>query len=152
MDTLSFKTISGNKATANKQWFVVDAEGQTLGRFASKVAKLIRGKHKANFTPHADCGDNVIVLNAEKVHLSGAKWEAKEYIRHTGMPGGQRSLTASQLLAKHPTALVEKAVKGMLPKNKLGAALLSNLFVYEGSEHKQEAQQPKAININEIKL
>lgn len=152
MDTLSFKTVSGNKATANKAWLVVDAEGQPLGRFASKVAKLIRGKHKANFTPHADCGDNVIVLNADKVSLSGAKWQDKTYIRHTGRPGGQRSLTANELHQKHPTALVEKAVKGMLPKNKLGAALINNLFVYQGVEHKQEAQQPKQININDIKL
>jgi len=151
VDTLSFKTISANKETANKEWIVVDAEGQPLGRFASKVAKIIRGKHKTNYTPHADCGDNVIVLNAEKVTLSGNKWDAKEYIRHTGRPGGQRSLRASELLKKHPTALVEKAVKGMLPKNKLGAALFTNLFVYEGGVHNQEAQKPKEININEIK-
>ena len=115
------------------------------------MAKIIRGKNKTNFTPHADCGDNVVVVNAEKVTLSGAKWESKEYIRHTGRPGGQRSLTASELLRKHPTALVEKAVKGMLPKNKLGAALFTNLFVYEGENHNQEAQKPKKININDIK-
>jgi len=151
VDTLSFKTVSANKESANKAWLLVDAEGQALGRVASKVAKLIRGKHKPNFTPHADCGDNVVVINAEKVSLSGAKWEAKEYIRHTGRPGGQRSLTASELLKKHPTALVEKAVKGMLPKNKLGAALFTNLFVYEGSEHGQEAQKPKQFNINDFK-
>lgn len=151
MDTLSFKTVSANKQTANKSWILVDAEGQPLGRLASQVAKIIRGKNKTNFTPHADCGDNVVVVNAEKVTLSGAKWEAKEYIRHTGRPGGQRSLTAAELLRKHPTALVEKAVKGMLPKNKLGAALFTNLFVYEGAEHNQEAQKPKKININDIK-
>jgi len=151
VDTLSFKTVSANKESANKAWLLVDAEGQALGRVASKVAKLIRGKHKTNFTPHADCGDNVVVINAEKVSLSGAKWEAKEYIRHTGRPGGQRSLTASELLKKHPTALVEKAVKGMLPKNKLGAALFTNLFVYEGSEHDQAAQKPKQFNINDFK-
>lgn len=151
MDTLSFKTVSANKETANKEWVVVNAEGQALGRVASIVANLIRGKYKTNYTPHVDCGDNVIVLNAEKVTLSGAKWEQKEYIRHTGRPGGQRSLTASELLKKHPTALVEKAVKGMLPKNKLGAALYTNLFVYEGGEHNQEAQKPKEINLNDIK-
>lgn len=151
MDTLSFKTESANKESANKAWLLVDAEGQALGRVASKVAKLIRGKHKVNFTPHADCGDNVVVINASKVSLSGNKMEAKEYIRHTGRPGGQRSLTASELLKKHPTALVEKAVKGMLPKNKLGSALFTNLFVYEGSEHGQQAQQPKEFNINEFK-
>ncbi len=151
MDTLSFKTESANKESANKAWLLVDAEGQALGRLASKVAKLIRGKHKVNFTPHADCGDNVVVINASKVSLSGNKMEAKEYIRHTGRPGGQRSLTASELHKKHPTALVEKAVKGMLPKNKLGSALFTNLFVYEGAEHGQQAQQPKEFNINEFK-
>jgi large subunit ribosomal protein L13 len=151
VDTLSFKTESANKESANKAWLLVDAEGQALGRVASKVAKLIRGKHKVNFTPHADCGDNVVVINASKVSLSGNKMEAKEYIRHTGRPGGQRSLTASELLKKHPTALVEKAVKGMLPKNKLGSALFTNLFVYEGPEHGQQAQQPKEFNINEFK-
>ena len=151
MDTLSFKTVSANKETANKEWVVINAEGQALGRVASIVANLIRGKYKTNYTPHVDCGDNVIVVNAEKVTLSGAKWERKEYIRHTGRPGGQRSLTASELLRKHPTALVEKAVKGMLPKNKLGAALFTNLFVYEGGEHNQEAQKPKEINLNDIK-
>lgn len=151
MDTLSFKTVSANKESANKAWLLVDAEGQALGRVASKVAKLIRGKHKTNFTPHADCGDNVVVINASKVNLSGDKWDAKEYIRHTGRPGGQRSLKASELIRKHPTALVEKAVKGMLPKNKLGAALFTNLFVYEGAEHDQEAQKPKQFNINDFK-
>lgn len=151
MDTLSFKTVSANKESANKAWLLVDAEGQALGRVASKVAKLIRGKHKTNFTPHADCGDNVVVINAEKVSLSGNKMEAKLYIRHTGRPGGQRSLKASELLKKHPTALVEKAIKGMLPKNKLGAALFTNLFVYEGAEHGQEAQKPEPFNINDFK-
>jgi large subunit ribosomal protein L13 len=151
VDTLSYKTVSVNKESANKAWLLVDAEGQALGRVASKVAKLIRGKHKTNFTPHADCGDNVVVINAEKVSLSGNKWDAKEYIRHTGRPGGQRSLKASELLSKHPTALVEKAIKGMLPKNKLGAALFTNLFVYKGAEHDQEAQKPKQFNINDFK-
>ena len=143
VDTLSYKTISANKATVKKEWLVVDAEGQTLGRLSSEVAKLLRGKHKTNYTPHVDCGDNVIVINADKVTLSGSKWSDKEYIRHTGYPGGQRSLTAEQLHARKPFALVEKAVKGMLPKNKLGSQLYRNLFVYAGAEHKQEAQQPK---------
>lgn len=151
MDTLSYKTISANKATVNKEWLLIDAEGQQLGRLASEVAKLIRGKHKVNYTPHVDCGDNVIVINADKIQLSGSKWDTKEYIRHTGYPGGQRSLTAKELMARKPYAMVEKAVKGMLPKNKLGSQLFSNLFVYAGSEHKQEAQKPKMININEIK-
>ncbi|MDG2370672.1 MAG: 50S ribosomal protein L13 [Flavobacteriales bacterium] len=150
MDTLSYKTISANKETVNKDWLLVDAEGETLGRLASKVAKLIRGKHKVNFTPHVDCGDNVVVINAEKITLSGNKWEGKQYIRHTGYPGGQRSLSASQVLAKHPERLVEKAVKGMLPKNKLGNQLYTNLYVYVGGEHNQEAQKPKKINLKEI--
>ena len=151
MDTLSYKTISENAATVNKEWLLVDAEGQTLGRLASTIARLVRGKHKTGFTPHVDCGDNVVVINAEKVTLTGNKSTEKRYIRYTGYPGGQRSLTADQLLAKHPTALVEKAVKGMLPKNKLGNAIFKNLYVYAGTEHNQEAQKPKAININEIK-
>ncbi len=150
MDTLSYKTISANKATVNKEWVLVDAEGQTLGRLASKVAILLRGKHKPNFTPHVDCGDNVIVINAEKINLSGNKWSDKTYIRHTGYPGGQRSLTANELFGKDPARLVEKSIKGMLPKNKLGAVLFRNLNVVTGSEHDHSAQKPKAINLNEV--
>ncbi|MEL0455473.1 50S ribosomal protein L13 [Flavobacteriaceae bacterium SZ-1-7] len=150
MDTLSYKTISANKATVNKEWVLVDAEGQALGRLASKVAKLLRGKHKPNFTPHVDCGDNVIVINAEKISLSGNKWNDKTYIRHTGYPGGQRSLTATELFGKDPARVVEKSVKGMLPKNKLGADLFRNLTVVVGSEHAHAAQKPKAINLNEF--
>jgi large subunit ribosomal protein L13 len=151
VDTLSYKTVSANKATVNKEWLHVDAEGQTLGRLASNVAVLLRGKHKPSYTPHVDCGDNVVVTNASKINLTGTKWNDKEYIRHTGYPGGQRSLTAQELYAKDPARLIEKAVKGMLPKNKLGAALFRNLKVYAGAEHDQEAQKPKTININEIK-
>ncbi|WBL22076.1 MULTISPECIES: 50S ribosomal protein L13 [unclassified Zunongwangia] len=151
MDTLSYKTVSANKATVTKEWVLVDAEGQTLGRLSSKVAKIIRGKHKADFTPHVDCGDNVIVINAEKINLTGKKWDAKEYIRHTGYPGGQRSLTASELFTKAPERLIEKAVKGMLPKNKLGSALFRNLKVYSGTQHDHEAQKPKTINLNDLK-
>ncbi|MEQ6123727.1 50S ribosomal protein L13 [Pseudotenacibaculum sp. MALMAid0570] len=151
MSTLSYKTVSANKATVNKEWVLVDADGQTLGRLASKVAKLIRGKYKPNFTPHVDCGDNVVIINADKINLSGKKWTDKSYIRHTGYPGGQRSLTATEMFEKDPTRLVEKAVKGMLPKNKLGSALFRNLYVYAGGEHKQEAQAPKAINLNDLK-
>ena len=147
MDTLSYKTVSANKATVNKQWVLVDAEGQTLGRLASKIAIMLRGKNKPNYTPHVDCGDNVIVINAEKVTMTGNKMQTKTYIRHTGYPGGQRSLTASELLAKKPIGLVEKAVKGMLPKNKLGADLYRNLKVYEGTSHGQEAQKPVVINL-----
>ena len=151
MDTLSYKTISANKSTVDKQWLLVDAEGQTLGRLASKVAKLLRGKHKPNFTPHVDCGDNVIIINAEKINLTGNKWEDKEYQRYTGYPGGQRSTSAKELLEKHPERIIEKSVKGMLPKNRLGADLFRNLKVYAGSEHGQEAQKPKAINLNDYK-
>lgn len=151
MDTLSYKTISANKATVNKEWLLVDAEGQTLGRLASKVAKLLRGKHKPNFTPHVDCGDNVVVINAEKVTLSGNKWNEKEYQRYTGYPGGQRITSAIDLLEKHPERIIEKSVKGMLPKNKLGAELFRNLKVYAGSEHGQEAQKPRAFNLNDFK-
>ena len=151
MNTLSYKTVSANKATANKEWLVVDADGQTLGRFASKVAMLIRGKYKTNFTPHVDCGDNVVVINADKIILTGKKWTDKSYIRHTGYPGGQRSLTATEMFEKDPTRLVEKAVKGMLPKNKLGAAFFRNLYVYAGAEHEQAAQEPKAFNVNDLR-
>ena len=151
MNTLSYKTVSANKATVNKEWVVVDAEGEVLGRLASKVAKLIRGKHKPNFTPHVDCGDNVIVINAEKIKLTGNKWSDKTYVRHTGYPGGQRMQTAGELLGKHPERVVEKAVKGMLPKNRLGSALFRNLYVYVGAEHKQEGQKPRKINLNDIK-
>ncbi|MDX2414362.1 MAG: 50S ribosomal protein L13 [Bacteroidales bacterium] len=151
MDTLSYKTISANKATVDKEWLLVDAEGETLGRMASKVAKLLRGKHKTNFTPHVDCGDNVVVINAEKVHLSGNKWSDKKYIRHTGYPGGQRTTTAEEMLKKKPIGLVENAVRGMLPKNRLGAELFRHLHVYVGAAHKQEAQQPRKIELDKIK-
>jgi large subunit ribosomal protein L13 len=150
VDTLSYKTISANKATVHKELVLVDAEGQTLGRLASKIAILLRGKHKTNFTPHVDCGDNVIVINSEKINLSGNKWTEKTYIRHTGYPGGQRSLTATEMFSKDPARLVEKSVKGMLPKNKLGAALFRNLNVVVGAAHSHEAQKPKAINLNEV--
>jgi large subunit ribosomal protein L13 len=151
VDTLSYKTISANKKTADKQWVLVDAEGQTLGRLASKVAVMLRGKNKTNFTPHADCGDNVVVINAEKISLSGNKWEDKKYIHYTGYPGGQRSRSAREMMEKNPTAMVEKAIKGMLPKNRLGADLFRNLYVHAGSEHGQEAQKPKQINLNDLK-
>lgn len=151
MDTLSYKTESVNKANADKQWLLVDAEGQNLGRMASKVAKLLRGKHKTNFTPHADCGDYVVVINADKINLTGNKWEDKVYQRYTGFPGGLRTETATQLFKKDATRLVEQAVKGMLPKNKLGRRVYKNMKVYSGATHEQEAQQPKKIDINEFK-
>ncbi|WP_430614988.1 50S ribosomal protein L13 [Flavobacterium sp. JP2137] len=151
MNNLSYKTVSANKATTQKEWIIVDAEGHNLGRFASKVAMLLRGKYKPSFTPHVDCGDNVIVINAEKINLTGNKLEEKQYIRHTGYPGGQRVLTAKVMQQKNPALLVEKAIKGMLPKNKLGAQLFRNLDVNVGSAHKHDAQQPKTVNLNDLK-
>lgn len=145
MNTLSYKTISANKETVQKEWVVVDAQGEVLGRLASQIARLIRGKHKTNFTPHVDCGDNVIVINAEKVRLTGAKMTDKTYVRHTGYPGGQRFTTPRQLLDKHPERIVEHAVKGMLPKNRLGRRLFTNLHVYTGDQHPHEAQQPTVV-------
>ena len=129
MDTLSYKTVSVNKASANQEWVLVDAEGQVLGRLASKVAKILRGKHKSTFTPHSECGDYVVVINAEKVALTGKKMSDKIYIRHSGFPGGQREQTPVEILAKYPERLVEKAVKGMLPKNSLGRKLYTNLHL-----------------------
>jgi large subunit ribosomal protein L13 len=151
VDTLSYKTISANKATVNKEWVVVDATGQVLGRICSKVAKLLRGKYKPNFTPHVDCGDNVIVINADKAVLTGNKWNDRIYLRYTGYPGGQRESTPAILKAKGEDRLFRKVVKGMLPKNRLGDKLLNNLYVYAGSEHKQDAQTPKSIDINTLK-
>ena len=151
MDTLSYKTISANKATVNKEWVIVDATDQHLGRICSKVAKLLRGKYKPNFTPHVDCGDNVIIINADKVVLTGNKWNDRIYLRYTGYPGGQRATTPAELIKKGEDRLFRKVVKGMLPKNRLGAKILGNLYVYAGTEHKQEAQQPKLIDINSIK-
>lgn len=151
MNTLSYKTVSANKNTVNKEWVLIDAENQVLGRLASVAAILLRGKHKPSFTPHVDCGDNVIIINADKIRLTGNKWDNKVYIRHSGYPGGQRSTTAREMMTKKPTAMVEKAIKGMLPKNKLGAEMFRNLKVYAGSVHDQEAQKPRKININEIR-
>ena len=151
MDALSYKTVSANKATITKEWIVVDAEGHNLGRLASKVAMILRGKYKPSYTPHVDCGDNVIVINSEKINLTGKKMDDNNYMLHTGYPGGQRTLTAKVLQAKNPATLVEKAVKGMLPKNKLGAELFRNLNVVVGSEHKQGAQKPKTVNLNDLK-
>jgi large subunit ribosomal protein L13 len=151
MDTLSYKTISANKENADKKWIVLDANEAILGRLASKAAFLLRGKHKPNFTPHADCGDYVIIINAEKIQLTGQKWDQKEYIRHSGYPGGQRSLTATELMEKKPISMVEKAVKGMLPKNRLGRAIYRNLYVYEGAEHPHAAQKPAAVKLDELK-
>lgn len=147
MDTLTYKTVSANAKTVNKNWVIIDAENQVLGRISSKIASMLRGKHKTNFTPHVDCGDNVIVINAEKVRLTGKKWDQKEYIRYTGYPGGQRFSSPDEMLAKHPTRIVEYAVHGMLPKSKLGNAIKGNLYIYTGSEHPHAAQQPTKVTI-----
>ncbi|MDD7303416.1 MAG: 50S ribosomal protein L13 [Bacteroidaceae bacterium] len=150
METLSFKTISANKQTVNKEWVVVDATDQVLGRLASKVAKILRGKYKPNFTPHVDCGDNVVIVNADKIILTGNKMSDKVYLRYTGYPGGQRSETPASIIAKKNgyEKLIRRTVKGMLPKTKLADRIIMNLYVYEGAEHKHEAQSPKAIDIN----
>ena len=151
MDSLSYKTISATAEGVTKEWYVIDATNEVLGRLASQIAKIIRGKNKPCFTPHADCGDYVIVINAEKVKLTGKKMTDKVYTRHTGYPGGQRFATPADYLAKKPTFIVEKAVKGMLPKTRLGEHILKNLKVYAGAEHPHAAQNPKAIKLNEIK-
>lgn len=151
MNTLSYKTISANKETADKKWYVVDADGQTVGRLASRIAMVIKGKHKTCYTPHADCGDNVIVINASKISFTGTKFSTKEYVTFSGYPSGQKFMSAADMLKKHPERIIEKAVKGMLPKNTLGRALYRNLKVYAGSEHNHEAQKPEVLNLNELK-
>ena len=159
MDTLSYKTISANAETTQKEWVVIDATDQVLGRLCTKVAKILRGKYKPCYTPHVDCGDNVIIINADKVKLTGSKWDDREYLSYTGYPGGQRCATPRILMAKslnkhikvgiHP--LYVKVVKGMLPKNRLGAQIIKNLHVYNGSEHPHESQDTEATDINTLK-
>ncbi len=151
MDTLSYKTKSIRNEDVVKQWWLVDAENEVLGRLASKVANLIRGKYKPSFTPHIDCGDNVIIINADKIKLTGNKLTDKVYTRHTGYPGGQRFSTPSELLKSKPEEIIEKAVKGMLPRNRLGRAMYKNLYIYIGTEHHHEGQQPKPLKLNTIK-
>ncbi|MEM9417291.1 MAG: 50S ribosomal protein L13 [Bacteroidota bacterium] len=147
MDPISYKTIATNRLTADKAWLLIDAEDQPLGRIASQIASLIRGKHKPHFTPHVACGDNVIVINADKIRLTGNKWEHKQYLSHTGYPGGQRTTTPRKLQAKFPTLIIERAVKGMLPKNRLGRQLFHQLFVYTGPDHNHAAQQPQKMTL-----
>lgn len=147
METNSYKTVSLNKATVDKKWIIVDADSQILGRMASEIAKMIRGKNKPSFTPHVDCGDNVVVINSDKIRLTGQKWTDKKYIRHTGYPGGQRTETPNSLKAKSSTRIIEKAVKGMLPNNRLGREIFKNLYVYEGAEHPHAAQQPQEVKL-----
>lgn len=150
MNTLSYRTVSETAKTVNKEWVVIDATDVVLGRLASKVAYILRGKNKPSYTPHMDCGDNVIIINADKVRLTGKKLTDKVYIRHTGYPGGQRFSTPKDILAKKPTELLRMAVKGMLPKTRLGEKLIGNLYLYQGSEHPHAAQQPKTLKFNEI--
>lgn len=151
MDSRSYKTISANDATVEKKWLLVDVEGMVLGRAASKIAFLLRGKHKTDFTPHVDCGDNVVVINADKVRLTGKKWLSKTYIHHTGYPGGQREVTVKRMHANHPARIIENAVKGMLPKNKLGRKIYGNLRVYAGATHPHDAQSPETFDLNNVK-
>ncbi|MCX6295192.1 MAG: 50S ribosomal protein L13 [Bacteroidetes bacterium] len=151
MEAISYKTVSASKETVTKGWILIDAENEVLGRLASKVAYVLRGKDKVNFTPHVDTGDNVIIINAEKIKLTGNKVSEKEYVRHTGYPGGQRFATPKLLFTKKPTEVIRMAVSGMLPKNKLGDALRKNVFIYAGAEHPHAAQQPKEIKLNTIK-
>ncbi|MCF8231803.1 MAG: 50S ribosomal protein L13 [Bacteroidales bacterium] len=151
MDTVSYKTLSANENTVHKEWLLVDATNQPVGRLASNIAYLLRGKHKPDFTPHVDCGDNIIVINAEKVRFTGKKWTDKEYVRFTGYPGGKRTETPREVLRRFPERIVERAVWGMLPKSRLGRSIFKNLKVYAGEKHKQEAQKPRQIKINEIK-
>ena len=150
MDTLSYKTVSLNKATVNKEWVVIDATDLPLGRLAARVALVLRGKNKPGFTPNVDCGDNVIVVNAEKVALKGHKMTDRVYTRYTGYPGGQRFTTPKEILASRPEELIRMSVRGMLPKTRLGDKLINNLYIYAGPEHKQQAQNPKTIKFNEI--
>lgn len=147
MDTLSYKTLSAKNETVENAWLVVDAEGQTLGRLASQVASVLRGKHKTCYTPHVNCGDYVIIVNADKVKLTGNKLTQKVHYTHSGYPGGQKQRTPAQILDKHPNRLLEMAVKGMLPKNKLGRAMFRKLFVYAGSEHPHQAQKPTPLTL-----
>ena len=150
MDTLSYKTVSLNEATVQKEWVVIDATDLALGRLASRLALILRGKNKPGYTPHVDCGDNVIVVNAEKVSLSGKKKSDRIYVRYTGYPGGQRFSTPKEILSRRPAELLRRSVKGMLPKTRLGDKLLGNLYIYVGPEHPHQAQQPKTITLNEI--
>jgi large subunit ribosomal protein L13 len=145
VNTLSYKTVSRRKEDVVRKWYVIDAEGEVVGRLSSRIASVLRGKHKPDFTPHVDTGDYVIVVNADKVRFTGSKWKQKEYIHYTGYPGGQRFRTAEMQLDKRPEGILEMAVKGMLPKTKLGRAMIKKLFVYTGAEHPHQAQLPETF-------
>lgn len=146
MDTISYKTKSAKKSEVQRNWYVLDADGEVLGRVASRIADVLRGKHKPSFTPHVDTGDYVVVINSEKIRLTGAKWDQKEYQRYSGYPGGQKSRTAKEMLEKKPTDIIEKAVRGMIPKNRLGRQVIKKLYVYTGSDHPHQAQKPETFN------
>ena len=148
MNTLSYKTTNANAQTVDAKWHVIDGDGLVVGRLASNIAAILRGKHKPSYTPHVDCGDHVIVVNAEKVRFTGQKLDKKEYVRHTGYPGGQRRTTPREVLAKHPERIIEKAVKGMLPKTKLGRQMYKKLHVVVGPDHKHQAQQPQELRFD----
>jgi large subunit ribosomal protein L13 len=151
VNTRSYNTVSTNKATAQKEWILVDASNEVVGRLASKIAYMLRGKHKPSFTPHVDCGDNIVIINAEKVRFTGNKTNDKEYVRYTGYPGGQRFATPKELLRRKPTEILHHAIHGMVPKNRLGRQVMTNVFIYAGSEHPHEGQAPKKIDITKIK-
>ena len=146
MKTLSYKTRSVKKSEVQREWFVVDVEGEVVGRVATQIATILRGKHKPTYTPHVDTGDNVIVVNADKIRFTGLKEAQKTYQRYSGYPGGQRSRTVAEQRAKKPEAIIENAVRGMLPKNKLGRAMFKKLYVYTGPEHPHAAQKPETLN------
>ncbi len=148
LDAISYKTVSANAKTADKKWVIVDATDMVVGRFSSEVAKIIRGKHKPSYTPHVDCGDNVIVINAEKVRFTGKKFHEKEYVRHTGHPGGQRFASPAEWMKKNPALILENSIRGMLPKNSLGRTLFTNLHVYVGAAHPHEAQKPTPVKFS----
>ena len=145
MDTLSYKTKSAKNEEVVRKWYVIDAENQIVGRMCTEIATILRGKHRPDYTPHVDTGDNVIIINADKVRFTGSKWDNKEYITFSGYPGGQKRRTAKEMLVKKPVAIVENAVRGMLPKNKLGRAMIKKLFVYTGEEHPHKAQKPEVL-------
>lgn len=151
MDSISYKTVSANKATVNKEWLIIDAKDQVLGRFSSQVASFLRGKHKTNYTPHVDCGDNVIIINAEQIKVSGLKFDSKEYLSYSGYPGGLDVIPFARMMKKHPERILEKAIKGMLPKNRLGREMYRNLHVYVGTNHPHEAQTPKQVDLKSFK-
>ena len=151
MDAVSYKSISANKDSVKKEWVLIDAQEMVVGRLATVVARILKGKNKPYYTPSFDCGDNVVIINAEKVRFSGKKWTDKQYVHHTTYPGGQRFATPKEVMRKYPECILEHAIKGMLPKNRLGSQLYRNLHVYVGPNHPHEAQQPKLINVNDIK-